>query len=195
MGKTEEQKRRDRERHRIKYALEHHIGEKRICVICGAEFAAKSEKTLTCSKDCSRILSRRRTGFCNGYLMKKVCSVCGETFETYKGRQSTCSKECSERKRNQDRNHRNTSFSSRCKHFNVPFDPNVTASLVISRDQAVCQICGKQCNVADKRWGNFGPDYPTIDHIVPLSRGGAHVWDNVQCVCAMCNCVKGVSCG
>ena len=193
MSKTEEQKRRDRERQRAKYALEHHIGEKRTCVICGSEFVAKSEKTLVCSKDCSRILSRRRTGLCNGYLLKKVCPVCGESFETYKSRQLTCSKECSVKKREQDRNHRNTSFGARCKYFGAVFDSKVTASLVIERDQAVCQICGKQCNKEDKRWGNFGPDYPTVDHIVPLSKGGAHAWSNVQCVCAMCNSKKGAA--
>lgn len=101
-GKTEEQKRRYRERQREKYAREHHIGEKRICVICGSEFISKSEKGQTCSKQCSRILSRRKTGFCNSYLITKTCIVCGGTFETYRIRQITCSKECSDA-RNKER--------------------------------------------------------------------------------------------
>lgn len=45
----------------------------------------------------------------------------------------------------------------------------------------------------DKRWGDYGPDYPTIDHIVPLSKGGPHLWSNVQVACAECNIAKGAS--
>ena len=189
-GKTEEQKRRDRERQREKYAREHHIGEKRICVICGNEFMSKSEKGQTCSKQCARMLSRRKTGFCNSYLITKTCVVCGEAFKTYRGKQVTCSKECSDAKDRERRNHQNTSFRSRCKKYGVYFDAKVKADLVIKRDGCVCQICGKRCDPSDKRWGFFGPDYPTLDHIRPLSKGGTHTWDNVQCACGMCNSEK-----
>lgn len=189
--KTEEQKQRDRERQREKYAREHHIGEKRICVICGNEFMSKSEKRRTCSKQCSHILSRRETGFCNGYLITKVCVVCGKEFKTYKSRQVTCSTECSCARQEFRHNHRNTSFGARCRHYGVQFDATVRADLVIKRDNCVCQICGKKCDPDDKRWGNFGPDYPTIDHILPLAKGGTHTWDNVQCACGMCNTKKG----
>lgn len=189
--KTEEQKQRDRERQREKYAREHHIGEKRICVICGNEFMSKSEKRRTCSKQCSHILSRRETGFCNGHLITKACVVCGKEFKTYKSRQVTCSTECSCARQEFRHNHRNTSFGARCRHYGVQFDATVRADLVIKRDNCVCQICGKKCDPDDKRWGNFGPDYPTIDHILPLAKGGTHTWDNVQCACGMCNTKKG----
>jgi len=37
----------------------------------------------------------------------------------------------------------------------------------------------------------FGKDLlPTIDHIVPLNRGGEHVRDNVQALCLSCNASK-----
>jgi 5-methylcytosine-specific restriction endonuclease McrA len=29
---------------------------------------------------------------------------------------------------------------------------------------------------------------PTLDHIVPLSKGGSHTYDNLQCACFRCNC-------
>ena len=191
MSRTEEQKKRDRENHRIKYALEHHIGETRTCVVCGKLFKSKSEKGQTCSKQCGRILSRRNTGFCNGYLITKTCVVCGKTFRTYKSRQTTCSPECAEKKRSEERNHKNTSFSSRCKTNGVMCDKSVSADKVISRDKLICQICGKLCDPSDKSWGTFGPNYPTVDHIRPLSKGGSHTWDNVQCACALCNMKKG----
>lgn len=188
MSRTEEQKKTDRDRKREKYAREHGIGEHRICVVCGSEFVAKSAKTQTCSKQCGRILCRRKTGFCNGYVITKTCSVCGKTFETYKSRQTTCSTECAKEKRTLDRRYR--SFNARCQKYGVHYDSNVKAKLVIERDECTCQICGKRCDFMDKRWGNFGPDYPTVDHIVPLSKGGTHTWDNVQCACALCNSEK-----
>lgn len=31
----------------------------------------------------------------------------------------------------------------------------------------------------------------TLDHVVPLSRGGAHHWENTAAACAPCNQAKG----
>lgn len=34
---------------------------------------------------------------------------------------------------------------------------------------------------------------PTLDHVVPLSRGGSHSYDNTVAACEPCNVVKGNS--
>ena len=60
---------------------------------------------------------------------------------------------------------------------------------VFERDGWICQICG--CDTRDKR--NPAPDSPTIDHIVPISRGGPHSYANTQCLCRRCNRLKGAS--
>ncbi|MDE0210468.1 MAG: HNH endonuclease signature motif containing protein, partial [Boseongicola sp.] len=36
-----------------------------------------------------------------------------------------------------------------------------------------------------------GLEYMEVDHIVPRSRGGEHVWSNVQLLCGPCNRSKG----
>ena len=46
---------------------------------------------------------------------------------------------------------------------------------VFHRDKATCQYCGKQTRSL------------TLDHIVPRSRGGPHVWENVVSACIPCN--------
>jgi len=55
--------------------------------------------------------------------------------------------------------------------------PKVTRKAVIKRDEDTCQYCG------DKK-------YLTIDHVIPTSRGGRNVWDNVVTACKSCNNFK-----
>ena len=52
---------------------------------------------------------------------------------------------------------------------------------VFLRDQHICQFCKKE----------FPHAKLTLDHVVPLSQGGAHKWENVVAACAPCNNKKG----
>ena len=36
-----------------------------------------------------------------------------------------------------------------------------------------------------------GNNYPTIDHVIPLAKGGMHSWDNVRLAHHNCNSIKG----
>ncbi len=51
---------------------------------------------------------------------------------------------------------------------------------IFIRDQYICQYCGKSCR-----------KHPTIDHIIPKSRGGKFTWNNVVTACMRCNQKKG----
>lgn len=48
---------------------------------------------------------------------------------------------------------------------------------VFLRDDFQCQYCGE----------NFPEKKLTIDHIVPVSKGGRHEWQNVVAACSKCN--------
>lgn len=111
------------------------------------------------------------------------CIMCGKRFKSYHNSQTYCN-DC------QAEYLKTTSYRRRCRKFGVLFDPSVTRDEVIKRDHNICQICGIKCNPDDKSWGSYGATYPTLDHIIPLSKGGAHTWNNVQCACAMCNSKK-----
>ena len=81
---------------------------------------------------------------------------------------------------------------SRAQRFGCEYDPTVNLKKLIERDGLKCAICGGLCNMNDRRWGNgIGPLYPTLDHIVPLSKKGGHIWENVQIAHAICNVKKG----
>ena len=69
-------------------------------------------------------------------------------------------------------------------------------SHIAERHGMSCSQCGAETD-PDDWWTNgngrkcFGRSYPTVDHIVPLSKGGSDTWDNVRLTCKRCNSAKG----
>ncbi len=49
------------------------------------------------------------------------------------------------------------------------------------RDHNRCQYCGKK----------FSSSELSLDHVIPVSRGGRSSWENVVCACLPCNVKKG----
>jgi len=64
------------------------------------------------------------------------------------------------------------------RYVRVPHDRSVAVNrrTVFARDGHRCQYCGSAAE--------------SIDHVVPRSRGGLHVWDNVVAACRRCNTRK-----
>ncbi len=58
-------------------------------------------------------------------------------------------------------------------------EPAISKKNIILRDRRTCQYCGSQ----------KGPF--TVDHVIPKSRGGKDVWENLVCACLKCNLRKG----
>lgn len=118
-----------------------------------------------------------------------VCDVCGKQFITYNPQQKRCSTECAKahkRSKQPSKNHR-----KRIRMYGGEYDCSVTLKRLIERDGLRCKICGEMCDPNDHRWSKwFGPLYPTLDHVIPLSKGGGHTWDNVQVAHAICNSAK-----
>ncbi len=56
--------------------------------------------------------------------------------------------------------------------------PPVSRKNLLRRDANQCQYCGNR-------------KYLTIDHIIPRSKGGKHIWNNVVIACVACNSRKG----
>ncbi|CAN7187248.1 HNH endonuclease [Acidovorax sp. LjRoot117] len=59
---------------------------------------------------------------------------------------------------------------------------------VFDRDKWRCQLCNRKTPKAKR--GSYDDDAPELDHIVPLSKGGAHSYLNTQCACRACNSKK-----
>jgi 5-methylcytosine-specific restriction endonuclease McrA len=56
-----------------------------------------------------------------------------------------------------------------------PMHRRLSRRAVFHRDGFTCQYCGKVTKEL------------TLDHIIPRSRGGPHVWENVVSACIPCN--------
>lgn len=113
------------------------------------------------------------------------CVICGKpTTNKY-----TCSTVCSNKRHNQMKVHRR-----RIKEKAVTIDKGITLEKLYERDKGVCHICGGHCDWEDyeKRGDTFiaGLEYPSIDHVIPLAKGGPHSWDNVKLAHHYCNTLK-----
>lgn len=88
--------------------------------------------------------------------------------------------------------HSRTKVKNRCDL--VDFDKDITLEKLYNRDRGICALCGEHCNYDDyilkDKTFIAGNDYPSIDHIKPLSKGGSHTWDNVQLAHKRCNSIK-----
>lgn len=130
----------------------------------------------------------------NALAYEHVCPECGVRFRSGNPKKLYCSTKCSNRamwRRKSRRRGNQSTHVARAKRYGVEYDRSITLNRLIERDGMTCYICGKACTKDDKRWGTFGPDYPTIDHVIPLSKGGTHTWDNVRVACGICNELKG----
>tara|TARA_R110000803_G_scaffold209449_1_gene279075 strand:- start:7 stop:411 length:405 start_codon:yes stop_codon:yes gene_type:complete len=77
------------------------------------------------------------------------------------------------------------------KYHNGRIDKDITLKKLSNRDGGACYLCGLLVDWSDDPWS--GGKYPNIEHVVPLSKGGTHTWDNVKLACSQCNTDKGDS--
>ena len=119
-----------------------------------------------------------------------VCKNCGTEYciETtgYNSKQY-CSEKCMKRWVMRIKNDRRIRRMKTRQH-----DTDITLELIFKKDDGVCYLCGKQCDWNDvDADGNAQGNYPSIDHVRPLSKGGTHTWNNVRLACRSCNNAKG----
>lgn len=109
----------------------------------------------------------------------KCCPVCNSLFV---GRNKYCSTRCA------NKVHYSTSKDKRLRRIKqATIDYTITLKELYERDKGICWICGRECDYEADSNSNY---YPSIDHVIPLSRGGVHSWENVKLAHRICNSIK-----
>lgn len=67
------------------------------------------------------------------------------------------------------------------EYIPVARTPAFTRFNVFLRDEWLCQYCGEPFRTSDL----------TFDHVIPRSKGGRTVWENIVTACECCNRTKG----
>lgn len=161
------------------------LASRRICPICAEIFVGRSNATF-CSSAC-RAEHARRSSLSTYHAKQaqiiairppKTCPECNKEFTPQHGGREFCSPKCAKRSNKRVRKALERSARGAAVERVNPFD-------VFRRDAWRCQLCGVK--TLSKQRGTIHPRAPELDHIVPLSRGGAHTYRNTQCACRACN--------
>ena len=163
------------------------------CLHCNVKLGEKRVGSKFCSDRCSARYYRHAP-------LQIKCAVCGALFTPVYGAE-VCSAECGEKAKaalfkawqaehRDDPAYRERIRQAGHKRRFQKFNTAITdfrISDIFERDNWICALCGKP---VDRSAAWPLPNSPSIDHIVPLSRGGPHTPDNVQLAHLRCNLKK-----
>lgn len=155
---------------------------------------------------CNGVIADGPRKFCSdackaAHVEDRPCRKCGKAFSNAGGRSRRVCLDCIQQRLREERRNRRRryggSHSARARHHGVKYVAFPVRS-IYERDGYRCQLCGRQVLTKAayrRRDGKIHPRSPTIDHIVPMCKGGNHEPANCQTACFICNSRKGGSGG
>jgi hypothetical protein len=147
------------------------------CSTCGIAFVARAKHQVYCGKPCRKKMEKNLV---RGVLLPRTCAECDNTFKPKsKSRTKYCSVVCKKRALHRIHRHKRRALMAGTSY------EAVNATKVFVRDGWRCQLCG--CKTPQQLRGKHKPNSPELDHILPVSKGGAHNYANTQCACRQCN--------
>jgi hypothetical protein len=161
------------------------------CDVCGSQFLYGKKKT-TCSKNCAVIKGRDRAKqryYSVTALIEKPatrvqkCGWCGLGIEVAFSDKRTnlyheSCKVSALRRRNKNKS---------LKRQGAKTVQRIDFSEVALRDSGLCHICGDAVDLSLPRTSRMGA---TLDHVIPISRGGLDLMENVRLAHWICNIRK-----
>ena len=161
------------------------------CVQCHKPYqrSVDSRGQFTASKFCSSDCKKRNQY--ERWLAERLatdalpCARCGDPLPVPGHRRKFCGDECAKSSRSGNTHRR------RAKQHGVAYE-KVDPLAVYERDGWMCGLCGEP---VDRRLQWPHPLSASQDHIVPISQGGPHTFDNVQCAHLECNLVARIKVG
>jgi 5-methylcytosine-specific restriction endonuclease McrA len=153
------------------------------CESCDAVFTTiRSRQKRFCDKDCA-----------GGWYRPRKLQSCGTDGAYQRGcRCDQCRAAHAQRQRTRLAERR-IAERNRQLAIKTTIAEKFTAEEIFKRDGWRCHICRK--SVRREPRFNWDPLSASLDHIVPLSKGGAHIRENVACAHLKCNQAKRASMG
>lgn len=161
------------------------------CDICGEIFTARMPNAKYCSDECSYRMFRQyqKERYKENWTQPEPfeCKECGRLYQPKFGEKNKvfCSIKCGKRYMRKYRGSRDA--KDRARQYGVKYE-SINPFKVFKRDSWHCQICGKP--TPKKNRGTRYTNAPELDHRIPISKGGDHLYSNVQCSCRECNGLK-----
>lgn len=163
------------------------------CAHCTQPFAARNVNQIFCSHICA--------ASARPYVSKRKprdCAECGSAVPaTVHPHVRYCSEACrrvrkvvadrAQRRRERQAGKRESSHRARAKRFGVQYEP-INKRTVYARDGWRCGLCRRKVD-PKLTWPH--PMSASLDHVLPMSRGGDHLYSNVQLAHLRCNVDKG----
>jgi hypothetical protein len=170
-----------------------------LCGECGKSFLPFYRNQKYCSVIC-RTKKRRenQTKFWKPKLVYRICLLCGKKYRVKHSHKTIfCSRECAfvyQGKRLRDGKPRRLWRSGtsgrrheiRAKALGLVYERFLPIE-IYERDRFMCWLCGKKIK-SSLRYPD--PKSITLDHLIPLSKGGSHTRENVRSAHLECNCKK-----
>lgn len=173
----------------------------KVCGICNKDFIVNKDRRTYCSDECKKEHERRQAlkyyhehlsaEVLNDYVTKE-CKHCGEFFETntFSNVRLFCNDICANKyKKDKYRNSSKKVADQRRRDERLKSArvAAVNREDIFKRDKYICQLCEEDI---DMSLVVPHPLSATIDHIIPIAKGGTHEPSNVQLAHFMCNCKK-----
>jgi 5-methylcytosine-specific restriction endonuclease McrA len=172
----------------------------RYCTWCGDLFGATYRDAKMCSANCRYLFVRSGAHHIRSKLRQetKVCAYCKTQFTTSMSTKTHCSKSCTSKNRpwkpeGMKAKGMRSSYAKRRNEARRAGDQDLTTYTIWRAEGGYCRLCKKQ-TIDPTTPRSLKPtkrmDWATLDHIKPLSAGGAHTWENAQLLCYPCNSGK-----
>ncbi len=161
------------------------------CPVCGLPmWLGAGQSSAKCCNKCRRSLTRDEKVALGIVTPRPVhnCERCGKEFTSRREDVRFCSPKCVAGPRDPFKNQRN--MASKRARKRAAFVETVDPATLFERDGWRCHICGRKVR---RGVDGFNPLAATIDHIIPLSRGGEHSYRNTACAHRVCNMRKGAN--
>ena len=174
--------------------LEEHlaiVGEQRKQRLARLEIEAKERQKQRAISNIAKLLNKEVLRREKVVELTRPCVECGTPFYNINPVPLTCSPLCSRRRKNR---HGRLYNSNRLNESNI-VDKDITVQKLFNKYDGVCYLCGEECDFDDKviteeGYTIVGKSYPSIEHVIPISKGGLHFWGNVNLAHHYCNTLK-----